>query len=118
ILLLAPYLQRKLAVGRRQAAEHGADATPAVPLVEARGTFVADRAGEPGALHAMGAHAPFRVGDERRRDSGSARLRSDVELVQLVVVRHAEAERLPRRAGDAHARECGLQSFAETRERA
>src|SRR5262249_57547380 len=59
---------------------------------------------EPGYLDAIGSKPRLGVAKQRRRESRTPRSRRDVELIEFVVLDHAESDGLTRRPCDSHAR--------------
>src|SRR5215470_16949781 len=101
---VAPDFQGKRAVRGFQLIDHSTAAPPAVFFIELRRSIVADRAREPGYLDAIGSKPRLGIAKQRRRESRTPRSRRDVELIEFVVLDHAESDGLTRRPCDSHAR--------------
>src|SRR5215471_16917734 len=104
MFFVAPDFQGKRAVGGSRLVDHSPDAPPAVFLIELRRSIVADRACEPGGLDAIGSKPRLGIAKQRRSESRAPRSRRDVELIEFVVLDHAESDGLTRWAHDSHAR--------------
>jgi hypothetical protein len=115
--LVTPHLEWKRAVRYFEVFDHRSGATPTALLVEPRGALVSDRAGKPSRRDTAAAKPSFRIGDQSRGDTRTSRLRGNIELIELIALQHAKADRRAGVAGDAHTGQCGSKPFSETLER-
>ena len=112
-LVIPPDVERKRALRCLHGIRDDSRPLPSTLFIEARGSFVANRAAEPGSVDAPRGQSTFGVVSQRDRGAGSASQGRHPQLVELVALDPAEAKRSAGRTDDTNRGEAGAEPVSE-----